>query len=51
LGSFIAIRSIINAQLDAIWAGTVSAQQGLDEAVRQGNDLLKSFAHDSTVKR
>lgn len=51
LGNFIAIRNIIDTQLDAIWAGKISAQQGLDEAVRQGNDLLKSFARDSTVKR
>ena len=51
LGNFVAIRAVINEQLDAIWAGKVTAQQGLDEAVRKGNELLKKFAHDSTVKR
>lgn len=45
LGDFPAIRAIIDTQLDAIWAGTVSAQAGLDEAVRQGNDVLRAFAN------
>jgi len=51
LGNFVAIRAVIDQQLDAIWAGKVTAQQGLDEAVRKGNELLKAFARDVTVKR
>lgn len=51
LGDFVAIRNIIDTQLDAIWAGKVSAQQGLDEAVRQGDELLKTFARQQTQPR
>ena len=51
LGNFIAIRAIIDTQLDAIWTGKISPQQGLDEAVRRGNEELKSFAHEVTQPR
>lgn len=51
LGNFVAIRAVIDEQLDAIWAGKVGARQGLDEAVRRGNDLLKAFVRDVTVTR
>lgn len=44
LGDFAAIRAVIDQQLDAIWAGRVSAQAGLNEAVRQGNQILAAFA-------
>jgi sn-glycerol 3-phosphate transport system substrate-binding protein len=38
-----AIRDVIDQQLEAIWTGKVTAQQGLDEAVAEGNVLLKQF--------
>ena len=42
-GSFVQIRDIINEELESIWAGDKSAQDGLDAAVSRGNDLLRKF--------
>ena len=43
LGNFVQIRDVINDELEAIWAGTKTAQQGLDDAVSRGNKLLRKF--------
>jgi sn-glycerol 3-phosphate transport system substrate-binding protein len=43
LGNFVQIRDIINDELEAIWAGDKSAQEGLDDAVARGNELLRKF--------
>lgn len=43
LGNFVQIRDIINEELEAIWSGKKSAQQGLDDAVSRGNKLLRKF--------
>jgi len=43
LGNFVQIRDVINEELEAVWAGTKTAQQGLDDAVARGNDLLRKF--------
>ncbi|MFP6731651.1 MAG: sn-glycerol-3-phosphate ABC transporter substrate-binding protein UgpB [Alphaproteobacteria bacterium] len=43
LGSFVQIRDVINDELEAIWAGTKTAQQGLDDAVSRGNKMLRKF--------
>jgi sn-glycerol 3-phosphate transport system substrate-binding protein len=42
-GSFVQIRDIINEELEAVWAGSKTAQQALDDAVARGNDLLRRF--------
>ena len=42
-GSFVQIRDIINEELESIWAGDKSAQEGLDAAVSRGNELLRKF--------
>ncbi|MDJ0893989.1 MAG: sn-glycerol-3-phosphate ABC transporter substrate-binding protein UgpB [Alphaproteobacteria bacterium] len=42
-GNFVQIRDVINEELEAIWAGSKTAQQGLDDAVSRGNDLLRKF--------
>jgi sn-glycerol 3-phosphate transport system substrate-binding protein len=42
-GNFVQIRDVINDEMEAIWAGNKSAQQGLDDAVSRGNDLLRRF--------
>lgn len=42
-GNFVQIRDVINEELEAVWAGTKTAQQGLDDAVRRGNALLRRF--------
>ncbi len=43
LGNFVQIRDIINEELEAIWAGSKTAQLGLDDAVSRGNKLLRKF--------
>ena len=42
-GNFVQIRDIINEELEEIWAGTKSVQEGLDAAVSRGNTLLRKF--------
>ena len=42
-GSFVQIRDIFNEELESIWAGDKSAQDGLDAAVSRGNALLRKF--------
>jgi len=46
-GNFVQIRDVINEELEAIWAGNKTAQQGLDEAVSRGNDLLRKFEKEN----
>lgn len=43
LGSFVQIRDVIEEELEAVFAGDKTAQQGLDTAVERGNDLLRRF--------
>jgi len=43
LGSFDQIRSIIDEELEAVWAGDKTAQEALDSAVERGNRLLRRF--------
>ena len=42
-GNFVQIRDIINEELEAIWAGDKTAQEGMDAAVERGNALLRRF--------
>ncbi len=42
-GNFVQIRDVINEELEAIWAGQKSAEEGLDAAVERGNQLLRRF--------
>jgi sn-glycerol 3-phosphate transport system substrate-binding protein len=44
LGNFVAVRDVIEDELENILAGKKSVQQGLDDAVGKGNELLKEFA-------
>ncbi|WP_347311330.1 sn-glycerol-3-phosphate ABC transporter substrate-binding protein UgpB [Defluviimonas sp. SAOS-178_SWC] len=43
LGSFDQIRTIIDEELEAVWAGDKDAQAALDSAVTRGNELLRRF--------
>jgi sn-glycerol 3-phosphate transport system substrate-binding protein len=43
LGSFDQIRTVIDEELEAVWAGTKTAQAALDSAVERGNTLLRRF--------
>lgn len=42
-GNFVQIRDIINEEMESIWNGSKSAQEGLDAAVSRGNQLLRKF--------
>jgi sn-glycerol 3-phosphate transport system substrate-binding protein len=42
-GNFVQMRSIMYDEFEAIFAGQKTAQQGLDEAVVNGNKLLRKF--------
>jgi sn-glycerol 3-phosphate transport system substrate-binding protein len=44
LGNFGAVRDAIEGELEDILAGKKSVQQGLNDAVAKGNELLKEFA-------
>ncbi len=43
LGSFDQIRGIIDEELEAVWAGSKTAEQALGDAVSRGNELLRRF--------
>ena len=47
-GSFVQIRDIINEELESVWAGDKTAQEGLDAAVGRGNELLRQFEADNS---
>ena len=42
-GNFVQIRDIINEEMEALWAGDVTAQEAMDTAVERGNALLERF--------
>ncbi|HUJ75180.1 MAG TPA: sn-glycerol-3-phosphate ABC transporter substrate-binding protein UgpB, partial [bacterium] len=43
LGNFVQIRTVIDEELENVWAGKKTAQAALDDAVRRGNELLRQF--------
>ncbi|NDR58775.1 sn-glycerol-3-phosphate ABC transporter substrate-binding protein UgpB [Aliiruegeria sabulilitoris] len=43
LGSFDQIRTLIDEELEGVWAGDKTAQEALDSAVERGNVLLRRF--------
>ena len=47
-GSFVQTRDIINEEMEAIWAGKKTAKQGLDDAAKRGNVLLRKFEKANT---
>lgn len=47
LGSFDQIRTIIDEELEGVWAGDKDAQAALDSAVERGNALLRRFEQAS----
>lgn len=47
LGSFDQIRTIIDEELEAVWAGDKEAQAALDSAIERGNQLLRRFEQAS----
>jgi sn-glycerol 3-phosphate transport system substrate-binding protein len=43
LGSFVQIRTLIDEELEQVWNGKQSAREGLDKAIKRGNELLERF--------
>jgi len=43
LGNFVQIRTILDEETEAIWAGKKSAKEALDSAVQRGNEQLERF--------
>jgi sn-glycerol 3-phosphate transport system substrate-binding protein len=43
LGNFLQIRTIIDEELEQVWAGKKGAKDALDEAVKRGNEQLDRF--------
>jgi len=43
LGNFVQIRTIIDEEMEQIWSGKKTAQEGLDAAVKRGNEQLERF--------
>jgi sn-glycerol 3-phosphate transport system substrate-binding protein len=43
LGSFVQIRDVEDEELEAVWAGSKTPKQALDDAARRGNALLRQF--------
>jgi sn-glycerol 3-phosphate transport system substrate-binding protein len=43
LGNFLQIRSIIDEELEQVWAGKANAKEALDKAVKRGNEQLEKF--------
>jgi sn-glycerol 3-phosphate transport system substrate-binding protein len=43
LGNFVQIRTVIDEELEQVWAGKKSAKEALDTAVRRGNEHLERF--------
>jgi sn-glycerol 3-phosphate transport system substrate-binding protein len=43
LGNFVQVRNVIDEELEAIWVGKKTAKEGLDAAVKRGNELLEKF--------
>ncbi|MFA9441311.1 sn-glycerol-3-phosphate ABC transporter substrate-binding protein UgpB [Uliginosibacterium sp. sgz301328] len=44
LGNFVQIRNIVDEELESVWNGQKTAQQGLDAAVQRGNAELDKFS-------
>jgi sn-glycerol 3-phosphate transport system substrate-binding protein len=44
LGNLAAIRDVIEGEMENVVAGKKTSQQGLDDAVKKSNELLKEFA-------
>jgi len=42
-GNFVQVRDIINEEMEALWNGSKTSSQALDEAAQRGNKLLRKF--------
>ena len=49
LGNFVQIRDVIEEELEAALSGKKTAKEGMDAAVKRGNELLRQFEADEPV--
>ncbi len=42
-GNFVQVRDVINEEMEALWAGKVTAKEAMDTAVQRGDVLLRKF--------
>lgn len=42
-GNFVQVRDIINEEMEAVWNGSKTSAQAMDDAVERGNKLLRKF--------
>ena len=49
LGNFVQIRTILDEELEQVWAGKKSAKEALDTAVQRGNEQLERFQKSSKL--
>ena len=42
-GNMPQVRDVMDEELEAVWAGKKTAKQGLDDAVRRGNEVIERF--------
>jgi sn-glycerol 3-phosphate transport system substrate-binding protein len=43
LGNFVQIRTIIDEEMEQVWAGKKAPKEGLDAAIKRGNEQLERF--------
>ena len=43
LGNFVQIRTVLDEEMENIWSGKKTVQQGLDDAKKRGDELLERF--------
>ena len=43
LGNFAQVRTVIDEEMEQVWAGKKSAKDGLDASIKRSNELLERF--------
>ncbi len=51
LGNFVQVRNVIDEELEGIWVGKKTAKEGLDAAVKRGNEILEKFEKTQKVAK
>jgi sn-glycerol 3-phosphate transport system substrate-binding protein len=46
-GNFVQIRDVINEEMEAIWSGAKTPEQGMEDAAKRGDALLRKFEEAS----
>jgi len=46
-GNMSQVRDVIDEELESVWAGKKTAKQGLDDAVRRGNEVIERFNREN----